>query len=218
MEPLSFSELRVLGSLVEKELTTPERYPLTLNALTAACSQKSNRDPVVVFDEKVVVRALDALRERKLALLVSAAGARVPKYAHRLENLGIEERAAPVLAELMLRGPQTEGELRARLQRFESMAADLDLAAVLTELSERDPALVTLLPRLPGQKERRYVHCLGEMPDPPAEMPEPEPEAARMAVQQEEERFAALEDRVSRLEADLTVVLEEFRRFREQFE
>jgi len=163
---LNSGEARVLGCLMEKELATPEYYPLTLNALTNACNQKSNRDPVMDLDEADVARALDALRFKQLAV-ISAEGGRAVKYRHILaEKLRLSPAELALLAELLVRGPQTVGELRTRAER---MHAFPDLAAVesaVEELLARTPPLVMRLPRQPGRKEQRLAHLFSGEPEP----------------------------------------------------
>jgi len=157
--PINAVEARILGALIEKELTTPEYYPLTLNSLTNACNQKSNRDPVMQLEEEAVVRGLDKLRMKGFARL-SGEGGRVPKYCHSLgEKLAPPELA--VLAELLLRGPQTLGELRTRCDRMSAFADTAAVEEVLADLQKYELQLATLLPRQPGQKEQRYAHLLG---------------------------------------------------------
>jgi len=173
---LDEAEVRVLGCLMEKEAATPEYYPLTLNALVNACNQKSNRDPLVSYDEDTVEQALDRLREKGLVARITGPEMRVPKHRHRLAdafNLGRRESA--VLCELMLRGPQTGGELRARTERmyhFDDLAA---VEATLARLMEWQPApLVVRLARQAGSREVRYSHLLSGEPaaaPPPAEPP-----------------------------------------------
>ncbi|HMP76779.1 MAG TPA: YceH family protein [Kiritimatiellia bacterium] len=215
MEP---EELRVLGSLIEKQFTTPEYYPLTLNALVAACNQKNNRDPVVAYDEATVVRALDRLRDRRLAAMVTTAGSRVPKYKHVFpETIGLDERDTAVLCELMLRGPQTAAELRARGERFTPMGEAAEVQAVLDGLAQRPTgALVVKLPRQPGQKESRYAHLLGEPPSLDAAPPPPEPAAVQ--VRAEAQRIAQLEADVAALRAEVTDLRAQLETFRRQFE
>lgn len=185
---LDAAEVRVLGSLMEKEITTPEYYPLSLNALVNACNQKSNRDPVVSYDEDTVAQALDSLRARGLALITTGREMRVAKYSHRLpEVFNFDRRELAVLCVLMLRGPQTPGELRGRTERMYSFD---DLAAVeacLNRLMEREPPLAVRLPRQAGFKEMRYAHLFSG--DVQAAEPEDRPQAAT--------------DRLSRLEAAL---------------
>lgn len=211
-------EVRVLGCLVEKELTTPEYYPLSLNALTNACNQKSNREPVLTLEEADVVRALDSLRFKQLALQ-SAEGGRVPKYRHALvEKLRFPPAELAVLAELLLRGPQTVGELRTRAER---MHAFPDLAAVegvLEELLARTPPLVTRLPRQPGRKESRYAHLFSGEPELAVEALSPSPEPARLRVMAENDRIAKLEGEVAELRLEVSELRRMVREFQSQFE
>ena len=210
-------EARVLGCLIEKELATPEYYPLTLNALTNACNQKSNRDPVMALVEADVVRALDSLRFQRLAHQ-SAEGVRAAKYCHNLDGLlRLEPQELAILAELLLRGPQTVGELRGRTER---MAAITDLAAAeeaLTALAQRELPLVVLLPRQPGRKEQRYAHLLSGPPEVSDEHPLPI-EPARAQVLAENERLAALESDVAALRGELADLRAQLAAFRAQFE
>jgi uncharacterized protein len=157
---LTPAELRVLGSLLEKQRTTPDAYPLTLNALRAACNQSTNRDPVVNYDEETIRDALAHLGRRRWTRLASGHGSRAAKYRHLLEDelhVGREEQA--LLAVLMLRGPQTPGELLQRTERLYHFDGSADLHGVLDRLIERD--LVARLERRPGQREERYMHLLG---------------------------------------------------------
>src|SRR5437867_2420912 len=154
---LSEAEVRVLGSLVEKQLTTPEYYPLTLNSLIAACNQKSNRDPVVSYDEKSVSDAVESLREKNLVYVFYGSGSRVVKYKHMLPNVfELEPAEVAVTAVLMLRGPQTLGELRERTGRMHEFSGLGDVQEVLDKLARRDEPLVAKLERQPGQKDARY--------------------------------------------------------------
>ena len=196
VEPLHPIEVRVLGSLLEKDLTTPEYYPLTLNALQNACNQKSSREPIVNYDETTVAQGLELLRQKQLVLKVTGAGHRVEKYAHRLgETLNLGRRELALLCVLMLRGPQTPGELRINCERLHRFA---DLSAVegfLQELAARPAgALVVQLARLPGARETRWAHLLSGTPENnvPAEAAVSLPEST------------ALEARVARLEAEVT--------------
>jgi uncharacterized protein len=203
---LSPEELRVLGCLLEKQRTTPDTYPLTLNALRAACNQSTNRDPVVDYDEQTIRDALERLRRRGFTRLTSYHGSRAAKYRHLLDEalqIGPEEQA--VLAVMMLRGPQTPGELHQRterLHRFPDMAA---LQDVIDELMERE--LVTRYDRRPGQREDRYGHLLGgEAAEEPAADPgpPPPPPPPRSA-----ERLDRLEREVAELRAELAALREE---------
>ena len=210
-------EVRVLGCLIEKELATPEYYPLTLNALTNACNQKSNRDPVMALEEADVVRALDSLRFQRLAHQ-SAEGVRAAKYCHNLDGLlRLEPQELAILAELLLRGPQTVGELRGRAERMAPIADLAAAEAVLNDLAERESPLVVLLPRQPGRKEQRYAHLFAGTPGLSEEYAPP-PEPARVRVLVENERLAALEAEVATLRSELDDMRAELKTFRAQFE
>ena len=215
---LSEVELRVLGALIEKEVTTPEYYPLTLNGLLAACNQKSNRYPVVSYDEKTVAGGLQSLKDRGLARPQAGPEMRVPRHYQiftREFQLSPAETAA--LGVLLLRGPQTLGQIRGRTARMHPFA---DLAAVeetLRRLMERAAGpLVRLLPRIPGQKERRYAHMLSPVA---AEEPSAEPALpVESPAPDAEQRIAALEAETERLGEEMEALRREFSRFREQFE
>ena len=211
-------EVRVLGSLIEKELTTPEYYPLSLNSLTNACNQKSNRDPVMALAEEEVVRALDSLRFKQLVVL-SADGGRVPKYRHLLaETMGLIPAEQAIICELLVRGPQTVGELRTRGERMHPFG---DLAAVdevLQELMQREKPLIALLPRQPGRKEGRYAHLFSGMPDLTVEEHGAAPEAARMRVAAENDRIAKLEAELTALRNDVVDLRRMMDEFKRQFE
>lgn len=219
---LSPEEARVLGCLIEKQITTPEYYPLTLHALVAACNQKNNRDPVTAFDDRTVVRALDALRERKLAAMVSEAGARVPKYRHAAaEGLALDPPDLALACELLLRGPQTPGELRNRAGRMHSFASLAEVQERLEALASRaDGPHVVKLPRQPGTKESRYMHLYGGPPPvaAPDGTPDAPPEPARLEISSENERLALLEADVAALRSEVSQLGEELRQFRRQFE
>lgn len=210
-------EARVVGCLVEKDLATPEYYPLTLNALTNACNQKSNRDPVMLFEETDVIRALDSLRQKQLAHQ-SAEGVRAAKYCHNLEAvLNLDPEDLAILAELLLRGPQTVGELRNRAER---MCPVGDLQAVeelLQNLMEREEPLVMRLPRQPGRKEHRFAHLLSGQPDIEETSALPT-EPARLKVTAENDRIARLEEEVAALRAELDEVSKQLKAFQSQFE
>ena len=161
MEPLTPEELRVVACLVEKQLTTPDSYPLTENALVAACNQLSNRNPIVAYDNNIVRVTLTELRQRGLARVIHTPGARVPKHRHILdEALGLSRGEVALLAVLALRGPQTVGELRTRTERMHDFAALSQVEETLETLAARDEPLVTRLERQPGQKEARYAQLL----------------------------------------------------------
>ena len=214
-------EARVLGALIEKQITTPDYYPLTLNGLTAACNQKSNRHPVVDFDEKTVARALESLRDKQLARMVSGAEQRVPKYYHLFtEKFGFSPQEVGVLCVLMLRGPQTVGEIRGRTGRLYEFDDLTEVEATLRGLNEReDGPLTRQLPRQPGRKESRHAHLLAGEPElPEEEENEPHLEAATLEVRAENERLARLEEEVGFLRRELDELRETFTRFKEQFE
>ena len=206
-------EVRVLACLMEKSMTTPEYYPLSLNALTNACNQKSNREPVVAYDETTVVRALDSLREKQLVVL--SASSRVPKYAELfVDSRKLVTREAALLMVLMLRGPQTVGELRGRTERayrFEDLA---EVEATLEELGES--GFITRLTRMAGRKEPRYAHLLAGPVTVDEEAPKPEP--AAITVRAENERIAALEEQVQNLRQDFNALQASFEKFRKEFE
>ena len=207
--PLSAVEVRVLGSLVEKEAATPEYYPLSLNALVAACNQKSNRDPVMSLDEDTVATAVDTLRATGLVLVTSGGEHRVRKYSHRLgEVFNFDRREQVLLCVLMLRGPQTIGELRGRSERlytFDSLDA---VEATLSRLMERTPPLAAKLGRRPGEKEPRFAHLLaGEM-----ELNEAEP------ARESPSHSSPVDERIARLETDLAELKRQFEDFRRNFE
>jgi uncharacterized protein YceH (UPF0502 family) len=211
------NEVRVLGCLIEKDLATPEYYPLTLNALTNACNQKSNREPVMVLDETDVVRALDSLRKKQLAHQ-SAEGVRAAKYCHNLEGqLQLEPEELAVFAELLLRGPQTVGELRNRAERMSPMGDLQAVEELLEHLMAREQPLVTRLPRQPGRKEHRFTHLLSGPPEIDETTSAPV-EAARLQVAAEHERICKLEDEVAALRAELVELRSQVQAFRAQFE
>ncbi len=210
---LDAAEARVLGVLIEKEIATPEYYPLTLNALVNACNQKSNRDPAVDYDEATVEQALDGLRRKKLAATLSGAGMRVPKHRELFsEALNLGRRELALLCELMLRGPQTVGELHSRTERLHRFDGVEEVASCLDRLIGHQPEpLAIRLPRRPGTKEPRYAHLLcGEVA--PDAVPEAPPRA------QSQDRFAALEAEISELRREIDLLKRELAQFRKQFE
>jgi len=210
---LDQAEIRVAASLIEKEITTPEYYPLTLNALVNACNQKSNRDPVVNYDGDTVEAAVDTLREKKLAAVITGAGMRVPKYREMLmETVNLGRREIALVCELMLRGPQTAGELRDRAARMHPFADIEEVESVLEHLSTREPdPLVVRLPRQPGTKEPRYAHLLAGAS---AAVVEAEP----LVAPPREGRVAALEAEVRVLREEVNSLKAQFAEFRSQFE
>jgi len=207
---LDAPEVRVLGSLLEKEITTPEYYPLSLNALVNACNQKSNRDPAVHYDDATVEDTLDRLREKGLLTTVTGAGSRVPKFGHRIsEKLNLGRRELAILCELMLRGPQTLGELRGRTERLHKFD---DTTEVETVIDQHMTALVVKLPRRPGEKESRYAHLLSGEPAAAAE------ESAHEAASPRQDRIAVLESEIAVLRADVESLKQQFAEFRKQFD
>ena len=215
LEALTEVEARVLGSLVEKQLTTPEYYPLTLNALTAACNQKSNRDPVVSYDESTISGAIDTLRERNLVYLYYGTSSRTVKYKHMLPGVfQLDEAGVAVVAVLLLRGPQTIGELRERTGRLHEFSGLGEVQETLDELTRRDEPLVAKLERQAGQKEARYAHLLsGEVAQEAVAVRErpAQPAAAN-------ERLGKLESELERMREDLAELRAIFDEFRKQFD
>jgi hypothetical protein len=224
---LTAAEIRVLGCLLEKQRTTPDTYPLTLNALRAACNQSTNRDPVVHYDEATIRDAITRLSRRRWARLASGAGSRASKYRHLLdESLTSASDELAVLCVLMLRGPQTPGELKGRTERLHPFADLPAVHATLEHLIDRD--LVEQLPRRPGQKEERYAHRLSDddapEPAPVAAATTPVPEIAAPVVRApgrpmpeaptREHVELPLDERVARLEAEVTQLRAELRALR----
>ena len=218
MEPDAV-EIRVLGCLIEKQRTTPDTYPLTLNSLRLACNQSTNRDPVVEYDESTIRAALERLGRRKWTTLASWSNRRAMKYRHTLDSaLELSDAEIALLCVLMLRGPQTPGELKQRSERLHTFAGVDELEETLRRLTERD--LVARLPRRPGQREERYTQLLGgtaepvetqrdaaaaePTPAPPAPVALPEPPSDGL-----ERRVARLEDELAALRSDLRALREE---------
>jgi uncharacterized protein len=221
---LSEVETRVLGSLIEKDITTPDYYPLSLNALVNACNQKNNRDPVMHLDEDAVRQALDVLHDQRLAGPVSSADSRVPKYEHRLQEVFNFTRGETALVcVLLLRGPQTPGELRGRSERMHRFEDLTEVQSTLQRLSERQPPLVKVLARQPGTKEARAMHLLaGDRGEPAAEgwttaaRTSSSGSGSRSAP--EGERLARLENEVADLAREVAELKQQLASFRKQFE
>lgn len=214
-------EARVLGALIEKELTTPDYYPLSLNALVNACNQINNREPVMALGEAEVTRALDQLRDKRLAVVITGGDSRVLKFAHKTrEVLELSRPEVSLLCLLLLRGPQTVGELRGRSGRLHEFADLADAQAVLGRLAHREnpdqPALVTLLPRQPGTKESRYAHLLSGLPAAPSQASESP--AAIAPLSSDTVRLAQLEADNTELKRQLADLRREFDEFRKKFE
>jgi uncharacterized protein len=214
-------ETRVLGSLVEKDITTPDYYPLSLNALVNACNQKNNRDPVTYFDEQTVREALSTLQEKRLAGPAGGADSRVTKYEHRLQEVfNFDRREIAVLCVLLLRGPQTPGELRSRADRMYHFEALEDVVSTLDRLTQRDPSLARILPRQPGTKESRYMHLLSGEPEvgDVARAPSPAKAVSYSAADNDIDRLTLLEQEVASLRQEVSALQQQLATFRKQFE
>jgi uncharacterized protein YceH (UPF0502 family) len=216
---LSEAEVRVLGSLVEKQVTTPDYYPLTMNALMHACNQISNRDPVVQYDERQVSEAVDTLRLKNLVYIFYGAESRVPKYKHMMREVySLSPSELAVLCVLMLRGAQTVGEVRGRSGSLYEFTDLREVEATLEGLSQKDEPLVAKLPRQAGRKEARYAHLLSGPPVVEEEAESQTVSAAPRTRSGESERVARLEAEVERLSGELVEMRRQFEEFRKQFE
>jgi len=214
VELLRDVEVRVLGSLIEKDITTPDYYPLSLNVLVNACNQKNNRDPVMALGEDAVRAALESLQRQRLAGPASGADGRVTKYEHRLQEVfNFDRRETAILCVLLLRGAQTPGELRGRTERMYRFEELEDVLATIEKLSQREPALAAVLPRQPGTKESRYTHLLS------GDAPVGEAATARTAGSSPgDDRVGHLESEVSELRKEVAEMREQLEAFRKQFE
>ena len=218
---LTSIEARVLGALIEKEITTPEYYPLSLNALTNACNQKSNRDPAMHLEESEIRKALNHLEYQSLLRSVSSTDSRVTKFEHRLQEVfNFYRPEVAIICELLLRGPQTPGELRTHASRMHAFADLESVHSALGRLEKRDPPLVTVLPRQPGTKEARYAHLLGDAPPVAPSMlahaiTAPVNDAAPTSSN---ERVQALAAEVADLRSQIADLQSQFAAFRKQFE
>jgi len=220
--PLTPTEARVLGALIEKEITTPEYYPLSLNALVNACNQKNNREPVMALDEVEVRQALHGLEDEHLAAAVRG-DSRVPKYEHHIQEVfNFTRGEIAVVCVLLLRGPQTPGELRGRTERMYRFDELSDVQTVLQKLMAREPALVKVLPRQPGTKEARYAHLLSgdvESFEPAtasthASSYSSATSSSRLSSEEETE----LKERMAQLEAEVAILTRELGELRQEFE
>ena len=210
-------EARVLGALLEKEITTPDYYPLSLNSLVNACNQKSNRDPVMNLDEDSVRDALRTLQDNSLARSVSAADSRVTKYEHRLqEAFNFDRRQAALFCELLLRGPQTPGELRTRAERMHPFDDLSEAQSALQRLMNREPPLVKVLARQPGTKESRYVHLLSGDANPVSSRAVHELSPA--LEREKTDESSRLSSEIAELRRDIADLKQQFAAFRKQFE
>ena len=221
---LSFEETRVLGSLIEKELTTPEYYPMSLNGLVNACNQKNNRLPKTDFDEDDVKQVIEELRIKRLVHRVDLVGSRVPKFQHNAEKeLDLIKAERALLAELLNRGPQTTGELNNRANRMFAFDGINDVEETLQELMEREPSLVGNMDPAPGQKEKRWFHKLAPHPI-VEEMKDgssfyvPGPDKRIDQVEEMTKEFTELKEEVETLRYQLREISDEFKNFRKQFE
>ena len=218
-------ETRVLGSLIEKDITTPDYYPLSLNALVNACNQKNNRDPVMTLDESAVRDALASLQEKRLAGPASGADSRVTKFEHRLQEVfNFDRREIAIVCVLLLRGPQTPGELRGRTDRMYHFEALDDVVSTLDRLAQREPPLAAILRRQPGTKESRYTHLFSGKPPELSVAAGNSPAQVRVARApatagaNSTDRLRSLEDEVARLRQQLAEVQQQLASFRKQFE
>ena len=221
MKILSEIETRVLGSLVEKELTTPDYYPLSLNALVNACNQKSNRDPAMNLNEDAVRQALRTLEKEGLAGPADGMDNRVTKFEHRFqEAFNFDRREIAILCELLVRGPQTPGELRSRAERMYRFDELGQVQSTLHRLAQREPPVVKMLPRQPGTKEARYAHLLSGDVRIDAQMQAPEAAAERAVTHSSSdgERIARLENELSTLQNEVADLKQQLAAFRKQFE
>lgn len=216
-EILTETEARVLGSLVEKQLTTPEYYPLTLNALVHACNQKNNREPVVTYDESTVSRCLENLRDRNLVYVFYGSTSRVPKYKHMLPTVyDLDPAETAIIDVMLLRGPQTLGELRTRTERLHGFSGLGEIQEALDGLARRDDPLVVRLPIQPGQKEARFAHLMSGEIDVEAFAVAQAARSTRSNV--DAERMDKLEEEVVGLRAQVQELKQTFEEFKRQFE
>ncbi len=217
LETLTETEARVIGALIEKQLTTPEYYPLTLNALVNACNQKNNREPVVSYDEKTVADALENLRDRNLVYVFYGSTSRVPKYKHMLPSVyELSEPETAIICEMLLRGPQTLGELRGRCERLYEFSSLGEVQETLDGLMRRDDPLVLRLPVQPGRKEARFAHLLHGEIDIDALAAAPTVRSSRGVV--DVDRIEKLESEVTGLRGEIESLKQTFDEFRKQFE
>jgi uncharacterized protein YceH (UPF0502 family) len=212
---LSSTETRILGCLLEKERTTPEYYPLSLNSLVTACNQTTNRDPTASYSEKIVEEGLDLLRQKKLAMLIHTAGARVAKYRHTFLDLyNLNAREVALICVLMLRGSQTPGELRSRTERMCGAMTLSDVETLLDELTAGDDPLVKVIAPRAGQKEKRYVQLLSDQ----AEIGEPASDSAEhIELAPQKSRLDVLENEVNALRAEMSALREDLEQFKKLF-
>jgi uncharacterized protein len=218
LEVLNRIETRVLGALIEKDITTPDYYPLSLNALVNACNQKNNRDPVMMLEESAIVDALSTLQEKRLAGPAGGVDSRVTKYEHRLQEVfNFDRREIAVICVLLLRGAQTPGELRGRTERMYHFEVLEDVVSTLERLGQRETPLAAILPRQPGTKESRYMHLFEGKPEGTAAVATVEHVVTNDSLSVDG-RLARLEGEVLELRREVSEIREELGRFRRQFE
>ncbi len=221
---LNFEESRVLGSLIEKELTTPEYYPLTLNSLVSACNQKNNRLPKSNLDESDVSKTIEDLRLKRLVYRVDLVGSRVPKFQHNAEKeLDLIKAELALIAELLNRGPQTSGELNSRASRMFEFDGLEDVEDTLEDMMDRTPSFVGIMDPRPGQKEKRWFHKFGPPPtlenlDDGSSVYVPAPDQRLDKVEEIIGEFKDLKEEVEALRYQLRELSDEYRNFRKQFE
>ena len=221
---LNFEESRVLGSLIEKELTTPEYYPLTLNSLVSACNQKNNRLPKSNLDESDVSKTIEDLRLKRLVYRVDLVGSRVPKFQHNAEKeLDLIKAELALIAELLNRGPQTSGELNSRASRLFEFDGLEDVEDTLEDMMDRTPSFVGIMDPRPGQKEKRWFHKFGPPPtleslDDGSSVYVPAPDQRLDKVEEIIGEFKDLKEEVEALRYQLRELSDEYRNFRKQFE
>jgi len=211
-EPLDAAQVRVIGALIEKEITTPDNYPLTLNSLVSACNQTSNREPVMALTDDDVMHAVEALRKRSLVRAVQRSDSRTTRYRHLMaEGMGLDAGEQAVMCVLMLRGPQTPGELNTRTARLHQFADLATLERTLELLTLRNPPIVARLSRRPGQKEVRYAHLLSG---------QPAPDSAESVTLSDlpPSRIEMLEQSVDSLRAEIAELRGRFEEFRKEFQ
>lgn len=213
-------EVRLIGSLIEKQLATPDYYPLTMNALIHACNQISNRDPVVSYDEPTVTQAIDSLRQKNMAYIFYGSDSRVPKYKQMFtDSFHLSPQETAIMCVLMLRGPQTIGELRGRTSRLYEFADLSEVQSTLDSLTARDdPSIVVKLPRQTGQKDARYAHLLAGEVAVAEQSATPRRERAASEPAAENGRLANLESEVETLRRELGDLKQQFDEFKKQFE
>jgi uncharacterized protein len=219
VNPLTATEVRVLGSLIEKDITTPDYYPLSLNALVNACNQKNNREPAMNVTESEVREALDGLQNQGLAGPAHGADSRVTKFEHRAyEKLNLGRREIAVLCVLLLRGPQTPGELRGRTERLYNFEDLGDVQSTLQRLIERDPPLVRVLPRQPGTKEARYVQLLAGDSEPAAATSSSAIHRTSESGTNESSEREDIQQQLAQLRQEVSELKQQFADFKKQFE